>query len=86
MANRKTRPEAAAEIPPVSGMVEIPVAPEDRARFLEGVEYYGMTAKPKARNSDYFIVTFSNCIDLYWLAANLYGPMPYESSLTKRSF
>jgi hypothetical protein len=63
---------------------EIPVAPEMEERFKNGCTYYGMTFTKK-RGSSYFTVGFDKAIDLYWLAANLYGEIP-TNGITKRSF
>lgn len=61
---------------PKNYYVEIPIAPEMVSRFKNGCAYYGMDYRRKEPRSDYWIVGVDNLIDLYWLGANLFGPVP----------
>lgn len=53
--------------------VEIPIQPEDEARFFYYAKLYGMKATRKGRNSPYFTVEFEDPLNLYWLGANMVG-------------
>jgi hypothetical protein len=57
----------------------IPVPPEMVPQFLAWVEYLGMKAKRQSRGSDYFNVSYSDGVDLYWLGANLFGKIETSS-------
>lgn len=64
---------------------EIPVAPEDIERFKNGCADYGMSIEQKRGQKPYYTVGFDNHIDLYWLAANMFGHIE-TNGITKRSF
>lgn len=72
-------------IAPKNFYCEIPVAPEDVARFQKGCAHYGMSIEQKPGQKPYFTVGFDNLIDLYWLAANMFGEIK-TNGITKRSF
>lgn len=72
-------------IRPKNFYCEIPVAPEDAARFQKGCAHYGMTIEQKPGQKPYYTVGFDNHIDLYWLGANMFGQIA-ETGITKRSF
>ncbi len=63
---------------------EIPVAPEMIDRFKKGCQHFNMTVTRK-RGTIYFTVGYDVPVDLYWLAANLYGEIP-TNGITKRAF